>query len=268
MKSKSGYNCSSMAARAIPVSRLLSILCLCMGAQSPDLQFEVASLKPGQGGGQAGGQGGSIRPAPGGRRYIANNATLKLMLTVAYRVKASQISGGPGWMEFDPFDMNAEAERPSTIAELHIMLQNLIKERFKLQMHMETKERPVYVLSVDKAGVKMTPDEIGSVGDPWIEQPGIGKLTAKYTPMDYFAWLLSLFLDRPILDRTGLKGGYNFNLSWTPVLPAAQSDTALSDTASPGIFEALQKQLGLRLEPQKGPVDILVIDHAEKPDGN
>jgi len=240
-----------------------------LAAQAPDLQFEVASLKPSQPGTGARG----IRPAPGGRRYVANGVPLKLLITVAYRLRGDQVSGEPGWAESELYDMSAEAERPSTMDELHIMLQNLIKERFKLQMHSETKERPVYILSVDKAGVKMKPHEIGSAGDPWIEQPEFGKLTAKFTPMDYFAWRLSQMLDRPVLDRTGLKGGYDFDLSWTPDLPpgfpeGGQINGQAVDTSGPTIFAALEKQLGLKLEPQKGPVDILVIDHAEKPGDN
>jgi len=234
-------------------------------AQSPDLQFEVASLKPSQPGAKAGG----IRPAPGGRRYTVAGVPLKLLFTVAYRIREDQISGGPGWMGTDLFDMNAEAERPSSMDELHVMLQNL-KERFKLRMHSETKERPVYVLTVDKAGVKMNPHEIGSAGDPWIEQPGFGKINARFTPMDYFAWRPSLILDRSVLDRTGLKGGYDFDLSWTPDLPPGFPEGGLIngqpvDTSGPTVFAALEKQLGLKLEPQKGPVEVLVIDHVEKP---
>jgi uncharacterized protein (TIGR03435 family) len=116
----------------------------------------------------------------------------------------------------------------------------------------------------------MTPHEIGSAGDPWIDQPGFGKWTAKFTPMDFFAWRLSMMLDRTVLDRTGLKGGYDFDLSWTPELPPGFPEGGLLngqpvDTPGPTIFAALEKQLGLKLEPQRGRVEILVIDHAEKP---
>jgi uncharacterized protein (TIGR03435 family) len=252
---------------AVPVAASLTVFGLL--AQAPELQFEVASLKPSP----PGEKGGGIRPAPGGTRYLATGVPLKLLLTVAYRIRDDQISGGPAWMGTDLFDMNAEAERPASMDELHVMLQNLIKERFKLRMHSETKERPVYFLSVDKTGVKTKPHEIGSAGDPWIDQPGFGRLTAKFTPMDYFAWRLSLMLDRPVLDRTGLKGGYDFDLSWTPDLPPGFPEGGLIngqavDTSGPTIFAALEKQLGLKLEAQRGPFEILVIDHAEKPAGN
>ncbi len=234
-----------------------------LAAQAPDLQFEVASLKPSP----PEEQGVVLRAAPGHRRYIATNETLKELIVVAYRIKFDQISGGPGWMASDHFDINAEAERPSTAREFHVMLLNLLKERFKLKMHFETKERPVYVLSVDRGGMKMTPHEIASADDFSIEESGLRKWTAKFVPMDYLAWLLSFYLDRPIIDRTGLKGTYDFTLSWTPELSAGLPDTSV-DSPAPGIVEALQKQLGLKVEPQRAPVEILVIDHVEKPGDN
>src|ERR1700689_3367812 len=113
-----------------------------MVAQAPDLQFEVASVKPSQ----PGAQGVVLRPAPGNKRYVAANETLKEIIVVAYRIRFDQVSGGPGWMESDRWDINAEAERPSSVEEFHVMLRNQIKERFKLTMHSETKERPVYLL--------------------------------------------------------------------------------------------------------------------------
>jgi uncharacterized protein (TIGR03435 family) len=119
-------------------------------AQAPDLQFEVASLKPTT----PGAQGVVLRAAPGHQRYIAANETLKELIVVAYRIRFDQVSGAPGWMTADRFDINAEAERPSTAKEFHVMLLNLLKERFKLRMHFETKERPVYVLSVDRGGLR------------------------------------------------------------------------------------------------------------------
>jgi uncharacterized protein (TIGR03435 family) len=227
-------------------------------SQNSGLQFEVASLKPSA----ADARPGTVRPLPGRRRYAANAVPLKLLITVAYRVNGDQVTGGPGWISTDRFDMNAEAEKPSSIEQLHVMLRNLLAERFKLRMHSETKERPVYVLSVDRSGVKMTPRDAATAGDPLIAQPAPGTLTAQFTPMDYFAWLLSLFLDRPVLDRTGLKGVYDFRLSWTPVLSAGLPDSrsfndAADDNSGPGIFEAVRKQTG--------PVEILVMDHAEKP---
>ena len=229
---------------------------LCLPAQNPDLRFEVASIKPSA----PGSRPGSIRPAPGRRRYVGSSVSLKLIMTVAYHVSYDQISG-PGWISDELYDVNAEAEKPSGIEDLHMMLRNMVIDRFRLRLHSETKIRPVYVLSVDKAGVRMTPRDKSTADDPAIAGPGPGSLTGHFVPMDYFAWLMSLFLDRPIVDRTGLKGVYDFQLSWNPALSA----DIPADNAAPGIFEAVRKELGLRLEAENGPLPILVIDHVERP---
>jgi uncharacterized protein (TIGR03435 family) len=247
-------------------------------AQSPatSLKFEVASLKPSQPD-PRGFMG--IRPAPGGERYLASNVTLKLLITVAYRIKADQISGGPSWIDSDHYDMNAKAERPSSADELHAMLQDLLADRFQLRFHRETKELPIYALAVDKGGPKLQPHQAQSAGDPWIDvafEHSKMAWHARFAPMSYFAWRLTLMLDRPVVDQTALPGGYDFDLAFTPILPGggitppegALLNGAPVDTSGPTIFDAVRQQLGLRLERQKGPVDILVIDHAEKPAEN
>ncbi|HEV3200557.1 MAG TPA: TIGR03435 family protein [Bryobacteraceae bacterium] len=242
-------------------------------ATKTSAKFEVASLKPSQ----PGGRGGGIRPAQGGERYDATNVSLKLIITVAYRVKGEQVVGGPDWMNTELYDMRAKAEKPSSVEELHLMLQDLLADRFKLQFHRESKELPIYALTVDKNGPKLQPHEAQSAGDPWIDQAQEQflhvKLHAKFVPMDYFAWWLGRVLDRPVLDLTKLKGGYDFDLAYTRELPPGIPEGALLngeaiDTSGPSIFEAMQKQLGLKLERQKGPVEIIVIDHAEKPTEN
>jgi uncharacterized protein (TIGR03435 family) len=250
------------------------LLCAQAPASPPNsLKFEVATLKASP----AGGRGGGIRPAPGGERYQATNVPLRLLIMVAYRVKADQVTGGPSWMDTDTWDMNAKAERPSNVEELHVMLQNLLSERFHLQFHRETKELPVYALSVDKGGPKMQPHEAQNAGEPWmdqsVEQVVRVKMNARFVPMDYFAWRLGQVLDRPVIDQTRLKGGYDFDLAYTRDLPpgipeGAMINGAPIDTSGPNIFAALRQQLGLRLDAQKGPVDIMVIDHAEKPAEN
>ncbi len=107
----------------------------------PDLRFEVASLKPSTGKEE----GGGIRPTPGGQRYVALNCPIKLMIQAAYRIKADQIVGGPGWLHTDRFDMAAKAEKPSSADELHVMLMNLLADRLQLKFHHE------------KRGCKCTP---------------------------------------------------------------------------------------------------------------
>jgi uncharacterized protein (TIGR03435 family) len=260
-----------VAAAALAAIGILN--CYSAQAQAPaatPLQFEVASLKPSQ----PGGRGGGIRPTPGGERYVASNIPLKLLITVAYRIRADQVVGGPAWIGTDLYDINAKAERPSSIEALHLMLQNLLAERFKLQFHRETKVLPIYALMVDKGGAKLQPDEAQSAGDPWIDNTvdHFPQMTmhGKFVPMDYFAWRLSMMLDRPVLDQTKLTGGYDFELKFTRELPPGTPEGALIngapiDTSGPTIFEAIRQQLGLKLERQKGPVDIMVLDHAERP---
>ncbi|HKD09427.1 MAG TPA: TIGR03435 family protein [Bryobacteraceae bacterium] len=237
---------------------------------TPAPRFEVASLKPSPPGGRFGG----VRPAPGGERYVATNATLTLLLMVAYRVKPDQITGGPAWIATDTYDMNAKAAGPSTVEDLHLMLQDLIAERFKLKFHYENKDLPMYALTVDSSGPKMKRHDAENSGEPWIDQSVTQvvqvKMSAKFSPMDYFAWRLGQSLDRPVVDQTGLKGGYDFDLNFTRDLPQGIPEGALIngapvDTSGPTVFEALKRQLGLKLTAQKGPVPVIVIDHVEKP---
>jgi uncharacterized protein (TIGR03435 family) len=237
------------------------------------LKFDVASLKPSP----PGGRGGGIRPDPGGKTYRATNCSIKTMLTVAYRVKPEQIVGGPGWMENDLYDMIANAERQSSGDELHMMLLNLLKDRCQLKYHLETREMSAYVLSVDKGGAKLTPHQAQNGGDPWIEEssdlPFHIKMKATAVPMDYFAFRLAARMDRPVVDQTGIKGGYDFDLAYTRELPPGIPENAMIngapiDTSGPTIYEAVRQQLGLRLDAKKAPAQVMVIDHVEKPTEN
>jgi uncharacterized protein (TIGR03435 family) len=246
---------------------MIAALSLCAQAAGP--KFEVATLKPSA----PGGRGGGIRPSPGGERYVATNATLRLMLTVAYGIKDIQLSGGPDWINTDTFDLNGKAEKPSNIEDLHLMLQDLLAERFKLKIHREKKEAPVYILSVDKENPKLQSHDAQNSGEPWIDVSQQQFLHmqwhAKVATMDFFAWRLGLQLDRPVVNQTALKGGFDFDLEFTreppPGLPEnAQVNGAPVDTSGPSVFEAVRKQLGLKLERGRGPVEIIVIDHVEK----
>ena len=247
-------------------------------AQAPakipaNLQFEVASLKPSDGTRR----GGGIRPAQGGQRYEAINCPIKLMIQVAYRVKAEQVVGGPSWMDTDRFDMEAKADRPSNADELHVMLMNLLVERLQLKYHHEKKDMAMYALTVDKSGAKLKPHEAANAGEPWIDQAQVKflhmKLKATSAPMDYFAFRLSTLLDRPVVDLTNLHGGYDFDLEYTRALPpefpeGGKINGEDPDTSGPTLFAALKQQLGLELKPGKGPVEVIVIDHVEKPTAN
>lgn len=255
-----------------------ALFALPMFAQMParvptDLRFEVASLKPSSG--QRPGYG--IRPAPGGQRYEAWNCPIKVMIEAAYRVKPEQIVGGPPWLESDRYDMEAKAEKPSSADELHVMLINMLADRLQLKFHREQKDMRRYVLSVYKGGPKLTPRLGANAADLFIDQTAEKflhiKLKATAAPMDYLAFRLSLLMDLPVVDLTGLKGGYDFSLEYTQdLLPGIPEGTKINgeelDRSGPTIFEAVKQQLGLELTAQKGPVEVVVIDHVERPTGN
>ena len=240
---------------------------------SPDLRFDVASLKPSA----PGGRGGGIRPGPGGMRYAANNCPIKTMIQVAYRVKAEQIIGGPGWLDTDQFDLDAKAEKPSNADELHVMLMNMLVDRMQLKFHHEKKEMRMYALTVDKSGPKVTPHEAANAGEPWIDIATEKflhlKMKATCAPMDYFAFRMSQLMDLPVVDLTNLPGGYDFNLEFTRELPPGFPEGGKingedPDTSGPTVYAAVKQQLGLELKAQRGPVEVIVIDHAERPTGN
>ena len=231
------------------------------GQQStaPPLKFEVASAKPHKP------ESGPLRVSASldNGRINFSNVTLKSCIQRAYNVRSYQISGGPGWLADDRYDVIAKAEGLATRGELIRMLQALLIERFKLKFHFETKERPIYSLVVAKNGpkIKEVKDdgeglEIG--GD--VQHP----LTARNISMTQFAATLSRLqqLDSPVIDRTGLKGVFNITLDFMA------DDAPSPDRASPSIFAALTEQLGLKLDASKGPVQVLVIDHVERPSEN
>ena len=267
-------------------------------AASPAPAFDVASVKPDK----SGGMGTRIMFQPGGR-FNATNITLKFLIRVAYEVQDFQISGGPPWLNSDRYDIDAKADGPAegdmrTMTEeqrkasMHLrrlMLQALLADRFKLTLHKESKEAPIYALVVAKSGlkikelppeVKATPDPADTPDKPDPKRPqrggmrmGRGELTGQGVKLTFLAEALSNQVGRTVLDQTGLKGDYSFELKWTPdenqgAAFKGPGDAPPADANGPSIFTAIQEQLGLKLDSQKGPVDLLVIDHAEKASEN
>ena len=234
--------------------------------QAP-LVFEVASVKPSA----PGGRGGIIRPLPGNQTYVGTNVPLRLIMTVAYSVTDRQISGGPAWIGTDPFDITAKASRPGTTDELHRMLQNLLEDRFQLKVRRETRESPAWALMVDKGGSKMAEHDAQDLDHPPIGPNSSGRrgFSGRNVNMNYFAFYLSRILDRNVIDRTGLPAHYDLNVEFTPEPVGPRPEGAEPPPPEgPNIFTALREQLGLRLETAKGPVEFLVIEHVEKPEGN
>jgi uncharacterized protein (TIGR03435 family) len=225
-------------------------------------QFEVASVKPAG----ADQKTGSSGITTGHGRVTANNVTLKRCIMGAWGVGPNLISGGPAWLDSDRFEIAARADKPvDDEAALNTMLRNLLAERFKLAVHRETRIVQALVLEVAKTGPKLEKTEAGEAST----NSSRGRIDARKTTMDRFADVLSRQMDLPVLNHTGLEGAFNLKLEWTlenlkPVSPGAAGPAA----EEPSIFTAIQQQLGLRLRSQKTPVEMLVIDHAEKPSEN
>jgi bla regulator protein blaR1 len=245
-------------------------------AQALPKEFDVATIKPNG----ANDNRFMIRPLPGGGLSITG-VPLKMLIMEAYDVRTFQVSGGPGWMNTERWDIQAKAEGVQgqlPIGQMLKMLQALITDRFKLEVHHESKEMTVYALVVGKNGSKLTPH----TGEP--PQPTDrlrmrpGSLSAKQVRIAALVRQLTPQLGRQVIDKTGLTGEYDFTLEWTPEpgqggpesigLPPALDSPRASDSNGPSIFTALQEQLGLRLDAQKGPIDIIVIDRPVKPDEN
>jgi uncharacterized protein (TIGR03435 family) len=249
--------------RAVCVS-LLGFLGAASGQAQPGAvrtvprSFEVASIKSNETGSDA----RRATAAPGGI-FIAENVTLKLLISRAYGVAEARVDGGPGWVDGDKYDVRAKADTPleMTREELRPCLQALLAERFRLKVHPETRQGAVYTLSTAKNGSKLKEHSgAGTSGISASTESGRTVITGNKITLARLAEYLSGQAGRPVLDRTGLKGEFDFLLEW--------SNNAASASSLPSVFTALQEQLGLRLDAAKGPIETIVIEHAEKPSAN
>jgi len=240
--------------------RILGLLLLfvSLAGGQPSDRFEVAAIHP-----NLSGQSGTRIDTPDGGRMMITNYTLKTLIRRAWNLQGDQIIGGPGWLDTERFDIEARTSRPEKIGfpELKTLLQALLFDRFHLRTHAETRELTCYSLLVEKTAPKLK-EHTGDPGTSVNDNLGTEKaqMTADNVSMPLFAGYLGARLDRIVVDQTGLKGGFDFRLEWTP------QEAANPPGAS--IFAALREQLGLRLESQKNPVEVLVIDSAERPSAN
>jgi uncharacterized protein (TIGR03435 family) len=199
-----------------------------------------------------------------------------MLIMNAYRVDSSQISGG-NWLRFggDNYDIEAKADDqdprfkaadaagPAAKQALRdSMLRSLLEDRFKLGVHRETKETSGYALVVAKGGPKLKEPTEARSGDGSISVVARGRLKGQKAPLSMLAGQLTRLMGSSVVDETGLEGGFDFNLEWTP------EETPADLASAPSIFTAIQEQLGLKLEARKEPTEIIVIDHVEKPDAN
>jgi len=239
--------------------------------------FDVISIHLNNGSSQTSGNGSFRMMRVGSRSlpdgYSASNIDLKSLIANAYGVRPEQISGGPSWIDSNHYDIEAKivpadgaALQPLTKERRNLMLRSLLADRFKLVVHTETKEQPIYELVVAKSGSKLQPAK--SDQPTRMIMSGSGKFSMETAQISALIYQLSPQLGRPVIDKTGLTGNYEIKLEWARDSGSASSDAAPSDASAPSIFTAVQEQLGLKLVSTKGPVDTLVIDHAEPPTAN
>ncbi len=217
------------------------------------VQFDVASVKPGD----PSSPESSVYPAPHGLRM--KNATLKSMVRMAYDLNEYQLAGGPKWLDSALFNIDAKSPAGATVRQIPEMLQTLLADRFKLECHRETRTLPEYALVVAKGGPKM---QAAGEAEKKLTTTSSGDrmIKGRAARISDLVRLLIAVVGAPVVDRTGIEGQYNFSLEFAPLLGAP-------DDRLPDVFGAVQ-QLGLKLEPIKGPVEVLVIDKAEMPAAN
>ena len=271
-------------------------------ATAPRAAFDVATVKPNK----SGEMRVQMRIIPGGA-YEAFNVTLGAMIRMAYRLQDFQVVGAPGWVDQDRFDIVGKPPEGVPLA-VQPMMQSLLAERFHLKAHEETRESPIYALVVanpGRLGSKLTPSKVDCAAAargrgtaptptpmPMSAQPGTrpecgmttngGRLMAGGYTMTQLANSLSQFAGRTVVDRTGLTGAYDLDLEFTPdpalrgrgmggglpPAPPAPGSERVVDPAGVSIFTAIQEQLGLKLDSQRGPVPVLVIDSISQPTEN
>jgi uncharacterized protein (TIGR03435 family) len=234
--------------------------------------FEVATIKPVDPDAKA----GRYIIMQGAHRFVEKAYTLKLLIAAAYDLNPRTISGGPGWIESDHYDIVAltPGEIRPTHDEQMSMLRNLLSERFKLAFHREEKVFSIYELEVAKNGPKLKASTAPADDPPALIStvyPQRIVMPARNATMSDLARLMQrAILDRPVVDKTGLTGRYDFDLEWAPdeTQFGGEVPPASAETPAAPLFSAIQQQLGLRLEATRGPVQALVIDKAERPSAN
>lgn len=192
--------------------------------------------------------------------------TLAAILSIAYSVHMKQIVGAPEWMTKDRYDINGVPDVPGApdLRQQQEMYQKLLADRFHLVFHRETREMPIYAITVAKGGPMLKPAGLNETFNAGNSNSG-GQRTMKFRGMSMHAFALNLnfYEDRPVVDETSLNGRYDFTLTWTyDVSREGDPD------APPSLFTAIKDQLGLKMEAVRGPAEVLVIDHVERPSKN
>jgi uncharacterized protein (TIGR03435 family) len=239
-----------------------------------DPSFEVSTIKPNDSGLRSM-QVLTFR----GRTFLTENSSLADLIMFAYRVQRQQILGAPDWIEKDRYDISATPDQEGTpnADQVRLMIRKFLADRFQMKFHHETRELSAFVLTVGKDGPKLKPSQPnGNLHGIGIQPAKSGAmLFANNSPIPAFtSFLQSIMLDRPVVDQTGLTGRYDLTITFTPDdslfngQPLGFPKPADGVEAAPSFFEAIQQQLGLKLTAEKTQVDVLSIDHVEKPSAN
>ncbi|MGP8260965.1 MAG: TIGR03435 family protein [Acidobacteriaceae bacterium] len=241
-------------------------------AADADPSFEVATIKPNPSGGPSL-QGLVLH----GRETVVTNGSLIDLLKFAYNLQVNQIVGAPGWTDSDRDDIVGIPDQPGqpNVEQMRSMVRKLLADRFKLTSHQEKRDLSAYVLTVGKTGQKLTPTQIKGNLPGFSYSPGTGGLTLHLvngTMKDFTDFLQMLVLDKPVVDQTGITGRFDSNVTFTPDQAQFNGNPPKLKAAdvpdAPDLFTAIQQQLGLKLTAEKTAVDVLVIDHVEKPSPN
>ena len=232
-------------------------------AQQPagNLDFEAVSVKPMDPALSQGGAAQMVRSLKGG--YEARNLPLRDLILTAYRLRPYQLVGGPNWLATAGWDVDAKYPAGASGSDLPRMMQAMLANRFQLVTHFETRTASLYNLVVSKNGLRL---HEATATDSSGMSAGPGMIKYNAASMGELANQLSSYLECEVTDRTGLNGRYAINLSFAPVELSTSTENSVD--LRPTIFQSVDEQLGLKLEPAKGPVRVLVIDRAEKPSAN
>jgi uncharacterized protein (TIGR03435 family) len=254
------------------------VLCLCVALHAQDAarsetkprmmvkdadpEWEVVTVKPGNS------YATSDHIDLHGRHVTLENETVEILMLFGYNVQKDQIASAPDWVKTERWTVDglADVDGEPDVTQLQAMLRKVLAERFGLKLRHEQREMPVFALTVAKGGPKLTPNTSDPNGLPDQHgNRGVGWQMYQYrnTSMPELALELLSSVDRPIVDQTGLKGRYDFQLKWLT------DDSHVSDPdAPPGLFTAIQEEIGLKLVPMKALAEVLVVDKVERPGAN
>ncbi len=244
-----------------------------MMAADANPAFDVATIKPNDKGATS-----MQRLTISGRNFVTVASSLTDLIGFAYKLQTKQILGAPDWSDRDRYDINATVDTEGAMSDkqLRSAVRKLLEDRFKLAVHQDKKELPAFVLTVAKTGPKLTPTEatgplpgLGFSPGP----TGVTLVVRNGLIAEFDELLQSMVLDRPVVDQTGIPGKFDISVTFTPddsqfhghPPPIKKADDV---EAAPSLFEAIQQKLGLKLEAQKAPVPVIVLDHVEKPSAN